>query len=228
MCFAPWASLLTFAIEIAMAAWILSRNPKKDLNRISSLILLLLGLYQFSEFRICTSADALFWGRMSHLAYTLLPALGIHWALSLRRIKIKSRDLAWIYIFPAAWMLAVMLSTGFVNSAVCSAYFIQITYRWQELAFFAYGMYYSLFILAAMMLLLKGISNENDLSRRKMLAWGLVGMMAFTLPTFLLIVLLPSLNIFFPSVLCDFALLFAIAVAYTVDLNEKIGKRKKG
>lgn len=226
MCFAPWASLLTSAIEIAMAAWILSRNPKKDLNRISSLILLLLGLYQFSEFRICTSADALFWGRIAHLAYTLLPALGIHWALVLRGIR-SEKYLPWVYAFPAAWMIAVVLSSGFVESAVCSTYFIRIIYGWQEMALFAYGMYYSLFILAAVILLLKGISNENDPSKRKMLSWGLLGMMAFTLPTFFLIILLPSLNIFLPSILCDFGLLFAIAVAYTISLDERIKKRRK-
>lgn len=219
MCFTPTISFLTFVVELALALWVFSANPKKTLNRVGALTLVVLGLYQLMEFFVCTSSNPLYWGRMAHIAYTFLPALGVHFALALKGAKKKH---IWaIYALPAVFVILAALAPAFVNEAFCGKFFVRILYSWSELWYWSYFIYYALFMIIAGVLLIRFIAKENNAKRRKIFILGLVGALALTFPTFILILLLPELGIFFPSILCHFALLFGIAIAYIIWLSGK-------
>jgi len=218
MCFAPWISLSTFIIEILLAIWVFIKGPKKLINQLGAVILILLGLYQLTEFMICLSLHPLFWGKMAHLTYTFLPALGVHWAFAL--VKEKKR-LFYVYILPIIFSALVLSSPLFVKSAECSRYFITVLFEWNPIWLWCYGLYYGGFILVSAIILMKAIISENNKSKRKIYSWGFIGLLSFTVPTLIFILFFPMMNIMFPSVLCEFALLFGISVVYTAYLSEK-------
>ncbi len=218
MCFTPIISFLTFAIEMILAVYLVKINPKKSLNRIGAVILFLLGAYQLSEFGICTSSNQFFWARAGHIAYTLLPALGMHWVLIIK----KSKKKAWpLYIPPAIFISLATSKTGFIGGTECARYFIKIIYNWNYLWLWSYQAYYAGSIILVAAMLLNCIANENNKKQRTIYLWGLVGVLSFTFPAFFFILLLPSFNAYSPSILCHFALLFAIIVAYMAYLTNR-------
>lgn len=221
MCFTPAVSFLTFAVEIMMAFWVLNRNPKNRINQVSAAILIFLGLYQFTEYALCTSGNPFFWGKMGFVAYTFLPALGLHWAFALRGKK----ALIWpIHLISSGFALLALLKVDFIQATECGRFFVKVITTFSPALANSYLLYYVLFIAIASELLIKWTIEEHNLERRKILAWGFIGMLSFTVPTFLLVVLFPLYNIMFPSVLCQFAIFFAIVVVYVVSLNERATK----
>lgn len=218
MCFTPEISLTTFVVEIVLGVWILSRGYKKPINQVGAAILFLLGIYQFAEFMICASENPLVWGKFAHLIYTFLPALGLHWTYALMERK---GNLFAIYSLPIGFSALAITTANFVKSAECTRYFINVFYEWSQSWFYGYGIYFCLFIIIAAVLLINSLIKENNKRKRKIYGWGLIGFLAFTMPVYILILFFPVLSISFPSVLCEFALLFGIAVTYVVHLNEK-------
>ncbi len=219
MCFAPWVSLGTFSIEFLLAIWIIFLGPKKLLNRVGAAVLIFLGIYQFTEFMLCLSGNTLFWGKMSHLAYTFLPALGVHWAYALTKSKKK---LIYLYLLPIIFSALVLATPNFVQTAGCDRYFISVILSWTSaLWLWSYALYYGGFVVISAFIIIQAMVNENNRKQRKLYAWGLTGLLAFTVPTLLLILFFPMMNIMFPSILCEFALLFGIIVTYTVHLSKK-------
>ncbi len=218
MCFTPAVSLLTFFIEIFLAGFILYLNPKNRINQVSAAILFFLGAYQFTEFGLCTAGDPFFWGRLGFIFYTTLPALAVHWVFALR----KSKKTVWpVHFISGAFIVYALVASNFIKSAECGRYFIQVLHNWLPVFYLPYFLYYTLFIVIPAGMMMKWAIEENNKDKRKMYLWGFIGVISFTFPTFFLLLLLPELNLMFPSVLCQFALLFAIAVVYVVRLSNK-------
>jgi len=222
MCFTPQVSFLIFAIEFILGLIVLWKTPKGKYHGtyvLSALILFCLGLYQFSQFGLCTFNDINLWGRMGFLAYNILPALGLHLAYSLTNSN--RRSLYAIYAFPIFFGLAALFLKNFVTSAQCSTVYVIVEHVWTPLWQNIYGVYYALFTILMAIVLWDAIKKERTVQRRKILWAGLAGLIAFTVPTFVLIILLPALKLAFPSIFCEFALLFAIFLFYMIGLIEK-------
>ena len=211
MCFTPWISLTTFAIEFILAFLFLFRNPKDKINQIIALLSVMLGIYQLNEFFICSFNYAIF----THLALAttaLLPAIGISFALILSKKSVKWHPL--IYI-PSIFFA---VSLFFTDKATCMKYFVQYP-PWGLLGRF-YGFYYLIYIVAAIAIM---YLNSN-IKERRLLQIGMVGMFLFTIPTFIFIIILPQFKVQFPSVLCHFALLLAIDLIVLLWYKEKAFK----
>ncbi len=220
MCFTPTVSFSIFVIEWILGFLVLSRRPSgrfREAYNIAALLLFFLGFYQFTQFMFCTSGDYQLWGTAGFLTYTFLPAMGVHFAYSLAG-KWKG-SLYGLYFLPAAFSLIAGLTPGFVSVAGCSRYFITARHSWDGLVVWLYVLYYFGFILYTAYFYIA--ESEKMRKDRKILRAGFLGIMAFTIPTFVLITVFPALNIMFPSVLCEFALLFAIFIFYMIGLIEK-------
>ena len=222
MCFTPQVSFTIFAIEFILGLIVLWKTPKGKYRMtyiLSAIILFCLGLYQFSQFGLCMFSNINFWGRFGFLAYNILPALGLHLAYSLTNKK--NHSIYAIYAFPIFFGLAAVFLKGFITSAECSTVYVIVNHAWSGLWTNIYGIYYALFIVLMAMVLWETIQKERNSQKRKILRTGLFGVLVFTIPTFVLVILLPELKIAFPSILCEFALLFAICIFYMIELIEK-------
>jgi len=220
MCFSPSVSLFVFIVELILAAIVLLKNPKKGFNRLTALILFLLGLYQLGEFLICRSGNPLLWAKLARLFYAFLPALGVHWAYKLKNGK---KDIGWIYLFPAIFALIELSIPNFVTATACIDCMVKINCAWTPVQFFSYSIYYFSFISAAIAILLDAFTKEKNKIKKRVLFFGLASFLVFSIPAFVLLIIFPKFYAFFPSLYCEFALLFAMMVFYTLDLKEKHG-----
>jgi len=168
---------------------------------------------------LCISLDANFWGRFGFLAYNILPALGLHFAYSLTNRKNLSIYL--VYSFPIFFGLIAVLSKDFVARVECSTIYIIVDHSWSVMWGNIYGLYYAFFIVLTALVFLDAIKTEKNKQQKKIFKVGLIGILAFTVPTFILVMIFPALNIAFPSILCEFAVLFAIFLFYMIGLIEK-------
>lgn len=218
MCFTPAVSFLTFAIEGVMAGWVLSRDHKNKVNQLSAAILIFLGLYQFTEFMMCSAGNEFFWGKMGFIAYTTLPALAFHWVFALK----KSNKTIWpVHLISGAFIVYALVMSNFMQSAECGRFFVKALHDWAPLGEWPYFIYYTVFIVWPGVLLTKWAMAEKNHARRNLYLWGLVGMLLFTFPTFFVLLIFPMLHLMFPSVLCHFAILYAAAITHIVRLNKK-------
>lgn len=207
MCFAPYVSLATFVIEFLLALYFLLKNPKDKLNRFIALLSFLLGTYQLNEFLICVTEVSIF-TRLAMITTAILPALGVSYALIMRRNKIRYYWKILIYSPAVFFMLMFFFGKLYETSAKCMTVFIE--YPDMGLLGKFYSLYYFAYIVAAGILFYFGSVKASSKYERRLMHLGIFGMLIFTLPTFAFLLFLPGLYIQFPSVLCEFALLLAI------------------
>ena len=218
MCFAPYISLSTFVIEFLLAGFFLLKNPKDNLNRIIALISLLLGCYQLNEFLICITGVSLF-TKLAMITTAILPGLAISYALIISRKKIKFYWHALIYTPAIFFIIMFAFSNFFKQSAICATVFIEYPVIGLLGKFF--GLYYLLYFIVVIIFFYL-ISAKTKLEHEKILSnLGIVGIFIFTVPTFIFLLFLPALQIKFPSVLCEFALLLAIEFIFVLWYKEK-------
>ncbi len=218
MCFAPYISLSTFIIEFTLAIFFLLKNPKDNLNRVISLISFLLGFYQLNEFLICVTEFNLF-TKLAMITTTILPALAISYALIISRKKIKFYWHMLIYSPAVFFILMFIFSNYYKQSAICSTVFIQYPFLGLLGKFFA--LYYLLYIIASVAIFYFASATTKSKSDRKISYLGMFGVFIFTIPTFIFLLFLPTFQIKFPSILCEFALLLAIEFIFVLYYKEK-------
>jgi hypothetical protein len=220
MCFAPYVSLSTFAVEFVLALYFLLTKPRDRLHQIVALISILLGVYQLNEFLICTTQHSLF-TRLAMITTAILPAIGVSFALIAGRKRITR---AWhLLLYAPAAFFIVMFSQirAYGESALCHTVFIQ--YPGAGLLGEFYGAYYVIYIAGSATLFYLFSQQAKRKEERVLLNLGMLGMGIFTIPTFIFLIFLPALRTQLASVLCEFALLLAIELIVLLWYKEKHG-----
>lgn len=218
MCFTPIVSL-SIAIFEAIVAIIVFFHFKKNL---SGLFIFLLGFYQFTEFMLCSYGSE--WARIGFITYTFLPALGLHIVMNFSKRK---TNLYVLYILPVLFSV-LALTESFVSQSSCGAFFVRVqtmlTSTILTLPTVIYILYYFGFIAFASYLLLNKINSRNKAEKLSSLVL-LAAVVLSLVPPVILFIIFPSLKIGFPSIYCDFALLFAICVFILIYIEKKIKVR---
>ena len=205
MCFNPAVSLTTFLIEIILATALLLQKPHKKINQLGAITLIGLGMYQFSEAMICFQFFQLFFTRFGYMMTAFLPALGIHLTFLLVR---KKHHLLFIYL-PALLFAGIIIFTEFlITKAQCFTLFVQFFYGTTLLPLL-YTIYYILYLLAIFVLLFSAYRRARS-SLKPLYFLSILALISFIVPTFIFIILAPKLTAVLGSVLCHFALIFAI------------------
>ena len=112
-----------------------------------------------------------------------------------------------------------ILSDVFKQSAVCATVFIE--YPSIGLLGKFFGLYYILYLSLAIILFYFSSINTKSKYEKILSNLGMVGVFIFTMPTFIFLLFLPALQIKFPSVLCEFALLLAIEFIFVLWYKHK-------
>ena len=223
MCFTPQVSLSTAIIEFVTGTsiWIFFR--KSLVNRFCIVFLYLLGFYQFTEFMLCTSDDPVLWVKLGYITYTFLPAMGLHFAIRITDRKYKG----WLlYVLPVTFSLIAIFTKDFVITSVCSTVFVIVRLCKSLIHSLLYTIYYFGFIALVCFFLWNRFRKEKNLIRRKLYILVLLTVLASLISALILIVIFPSLGIMFPSIYCQFALLFAIAALVGAYLDSRLQTKK--
>ena len=223
-CFSPPVMMATFIVEVAMLLFVIVRYGfKSNRNRIAMALLACLAIFQFSEYNVCGrfNLDALSWSRIGFVAITLLPPLGIH--LIHEIAGIKRRQLVVLgYLLSAIFVYLFAFSSMAFQSHQCAGNYaiFQLANRLGGL-YFIY--YYGLIFIALFMCIwaMQSATKAQYLALKYLIG----GYLFFLLPTTLVNTVKPSTIQGIPSVMCGFAVIFAIVLVFGI-LPIELPKRK--
>jgi len=229
MCFTPGISFATAIFEFLIATIILFCLRKSLVNKFFSIFIYTLGFYQLTEFFLCTSNYPMFWAKIGFITYSVLPAIFLHFVMRITKVRFSY----WmLYIIPSAFALYALSLSNFIIEATCSKFFVLVKTVFfnssNPLSGSIYWLYYFSFILFCCYFLYRHYEHQKNVLKKEL---DLDLMLAGLLSLFAAIVLFlvfPSLGIVFPSVYCQFAILFTAAALIAAYLDNKIKlKRRK-
>jgi hypothetical protein len=161
MCFTPQVSIATALIEFGVAIYLWHKiKDNKSLTPIP-IFIAILGLYQFTEFMLCTTTNPVFWARIGFAAYTFLPAVGMHLVFNMKKKKLGRL----IYLFPTVFGVFAIFYPNFILYSSCNlihATVKSIIFNENKVLMFIYLVYYfSAFAVCGSYLLLKDYKTSK-------------------------------------------------------------------
>lgn len=174
----------------------------------------LLALFQLSEFTVCgaTHWSAALWSRIGYVAITLLPPVGIHLIRTL-----SGRGSPWIVRFAYLTGIAFAVIFGLHPSAfqdhICAGNYA-IFQLAPKLGGIYFGYYYTWLIFGICQALL--FAATAKIYTRKALLYQVFGWLSFLLPTGIVNAMNPQTIVGIPSVMCGFAVIYAIVLTFGI------------
>jgi membrane protein YdbS with pleckstrin-like domain len=227
-CFSPPIMLVTFCIEIVLAAYTLIRYKLDTLGRLSVLMLLALAAFQLCEYHVCGGwgVRASEWSRAGYVAITLLPALGLHMLYVLAG-KPGRRLVMAAYISMLAFVAYFTVVPHVFRGYACTGNYV--IFQIGDRPAIAYGAYYYGWILTAIVLGVRWSWKLRDKGKKaesRMFAMQalVLGYLIFLVPTALANSVKPETRRGIPSIMCGFAVLFALLLALYI--LPKLGRRR--
>ncbi len=218
MCFTPTISLSTAIFEFLVATFLLFYY-KQSRFRVITIFIYLLGLYQFTEFMLCISGNSL-WAKIGFITYTFLPAVALKFCLDY--VNKKSQSIL-VFAPPFLFSLFALFEPNFITNSSCETYFVTVKHLFYNpantlLATF-YLTYYLGFIAFTSYLLVKHYKNAKNKFYKKIDITVLLGIFVSLVPAILLLFIFPSLSMQFPSIYCQFAIVFTISAIIAFNLE---------
>lgn len=210
-CFTPEVMLATFIIEIFIAVYAYLKFRTTLFGKLSVLTLLLLGLFQLAEYRICSGSNQIFWARFGFVAITLLPPIGIH-LVSI--VTGNRRYLGFAYSLAAFFILIFSFSPKAITGGICGGNYI-IFNTAQELHW-VYGIYYFGLLFLGIFEALAELRTAGGRKNFQLLIWMILGYFSFMVPMGFAYFIFPETAMAVASVMCGFALTFAIILGFVI------------
>lgn len=213
-CFSPEVMLGTFVIEIFLALYTIIRYKMTTISRLAVATFVSLAVFQLAEFQVCAAAwfDPMLASRIGYVAITLLPALGIHFIYAIagktNRLRIGAG-----YLIAAVFSIFFLTAGDALTGNVCQGNYV--IFDVAPGSIWAYTLYYYGFLVAGVALCLQFARNAKP-HVRSALGWFAAGYLAFMVPTTVVNIVDPSTIQGIPSIMCGFAVLFALALAIKV------------
>ena len=219
-CFSPPVMIATFVVEIALAVYTFWRYKLDRVTRVVMLIFVLLAVFQLAEFNVCAAGwiNPAVAARLGFCAITMLPPLGLHLIYAVSRARI--RPLVWLAHLSGLTFIAWFLSDGSsFSSYLCTGNYA--IFQLSPVLGDVYGYYYFGWLGVAIWLSWRFARGEV----RKAMLGILAGYLAFMVPTGVVITLFPDSGGGIPSMMCGFAVLFALIVGLWVLPHSRATKR---
>lgn len=215
--------IATFAIEIVLAAYTLFKYKLSELMVVVFSLLTMLGVFQLAEYNVCTSGSEI-WSRLGYAAITTLPALGIHlfYLLSVN----KSRKVVGASYAAMAIALSYFLASSDVFTGYrCAGNFV--IFELSSLTTVLYSVYYFSLLAVAISLSIYWLFKHPKAKTKKQLITALVvGYGVFLVPTATVITIFPDSQAGIPSIMCGFAVIFALILAVYIAPRALTVKKK--
>ncbi|MEK7648396.1 MAG: hypothetical protein AAB400_00575 [Patescibacteria group bacterium] len=208
-CFNPFVTFFTGALELFFAVVACIKYSKTPFGRIAAIALILLSVFQFAEYTICSSGNSVVWNKIAYAAITLLPAIGIH------LISYTTHPTYWIRIaYPIAIIIATSIAIvpGAFTATYCTGRFV--VFQLNDPLRIALGSYYTFFILLGIFQLTRALIKK--VGDREINLWLLLGYLSFTIPALIVYIITFSSRIAVPSIMCGFAVLLAGIIVFKI------------
>ncbi len=204
----------TFIIELVLAGYTLIRYKSNLVRNLAIILLVLLAIFQLAEFNTCGrfGLQAAAWSSIGFVAITLLPPFAIHLTQAISR---KGHpQIHWLaYATSVPWLIFFIKPSTFSGHVCAGNYAIfQLASHYGGF-YFAYY-YFWLFIGIGLALVYAFKSSKNSI--RESLILQATGYLVFLLPTALTNTVKPSTIAGLPSIMCGFALLYALILIFGI------------
>lgn len=218
--------MLTFLIEVVLLVFVFIRyGLRTTLHRVASAILVCLALFQLAEYNVCGrfNVSALSWSRLGFVAITLLPPLGVHLLFT---IISRKRDLllAGAYVSSLIFIYVFGFSNLAFNSHVCAGNYAIFQLNNHMGGWFF--MYYYFWLFASIFLGLRAMKHANP-KQSRVLRYFVSGYLFFLLPTTVINMLRPETTSGIPSIMCGFAVIYAVVLVFGILPLHKLGQPKR-
>jgi hypothetical protein len=210
-CFSPPVMLATMAIEGILAIYVLLRYREGRFAKVAAVLLVLLGIFQLSEYQICGSHDPQFWSHFGLVAITLLPVVG------LRLISLVSKKKHFFFIgygIAAALALIFVFVPQSITGAYCGGNYIIFSCPAALYEFF--GMYYFVFLIFGIWEAVLIMKETPRKMVHRILQWFIMGYLSFMLPMGLVYAFYAPARVAVTSIMCGFAVILAFIVAFQI------------
>lgn len=213
-CFSPPVMVATFSFEIGLLIYTLLRYRLNSRSRLIGGLLLLLAIFQIAEFNVCGSfgISTAVWSRVGFIAITLLPALAIHLI-----VLISGRTWRWLtrLSYLTSGLFAIIF--GFSSSAfvdhICRGNYV--IFRLASAVGSAYYFYYYTWLFIGISLCLY-LQYKAHNSVRRALTLQIIGYFSFLIPTAIANTVDPKTTAAIPSIMCGFAMVYALILAFGI------------
>ncbi len=203
-CFTPLVSLGTFIIEAVFSLYVLFKYRSTLMSRLCFALLACLGIFQLSEYLVCTISNGEKWIYLGFIAITFLPALGLH--ISTLIVK-RQTNILWLSYSAVALIVGLLLLTPLYNlHAQCMTNYVNVTMNFPYGLLF--GIFYMYFMFYAIYFTYK--HSRKPLGTKSVELWLILSYLVFIVPSALLYFARIIVKSSLPSVMCGFALLTAI------------------
>jgi hypothetical protein len=216
-CFSPPVMLATIIIEVGLAIYTAWRYKLTPFTRLATLMLVMLASFQVAEFFVCTNdlGHAQTWSRIGFAAITVLPPLGLH-LMHVLAGKPARRLVFAAYTTMVGFIGVFLLYPSAFSNHECTGNYV-IFHLHARLGG-AYWLFYvgwlgvSFFLGGRWANELRRLGAKAQLQLRPVQAL-MIGWLVFIVPTVAANVASPRSRQGIPSIMCGFAVLFALVLA---------------
>lgn len=221
-CFSPPVMLATFLLEFGLIFYTLWRYKMTTITRLVVAMLAGLGTFQLAEYMICGGLGwtTFEWTRLGYLSITLLPPLGIHLIMAIAGKK-STPLLAAAYGSAALFATYFLFVPGAINGHECRPNYAVFDMSHTDVT--VYGIYYYGWLLGGIFMAWQLAKQVPK--RAKALYAMILGYIVFMAPTTAANLADPATTAGIPSIMCGFAVLLAITLAFLV-LPQTVKLRK--
>jgi hypothetical protein len=206
--------LATFLIELSLAAFVFVRHHVTRFGKVAGLVLVLLAVFQFSEYQICTATGAtpLLWSRVGFAAITLLPIAGLY------LVSLVSRGPHFLklgYVTAAAFVIYFIFVPKSITDAICGGNYV--IFNGSNDFYRLYGFYYWGFLLLGIWESIEKIESLKRKTRTKnLLQWWIVAYLSFMAPMGAAYMFFPETRNAVASIMCGFAVALALILTLKI------------
>lgn len=202
--------LATFAVEVGLAAYTLWRYRSSFTTKLTTALLICLATFQLAEYMVCGSVGStnLRWSQLGYAAITLLPALGLHLVFAIankKNLGIIGASYAVAGLFAGYFLFS---PTAFSGHECMGNYVI---FQVDSPAVTIYTAYYYGMLLAGIACSWYYARTAKPKIARALQAF-VAGYILFMLPTTAVNLINPETAAGIPSIMCGFAVLFALTL----------------
>ena len=215
-CFSPPVMIATFAIEITLGIYALVRYHMNEVSRLIVSALFMLGLFQLAEYFVCGGAglNSSQWSRVGYVAITTLPPIGLHMMFAINGKPVNKLIVA-AYTSMLAFITYFLVSPSAFNGYECTGNYV--IFQLGEVAAFLYGLYYYFWLFVALFIGYQFIKNAKIKKNTKLMTKSLMfGYLVFLVPTATVNYIKPETRAGIPSIMCGFAVFFALILAFKI------------
>lgn len=208
-CFSPPVMLATFIIEIVLLAVTLFRYKLNVVARLICVTFFALAFFQLAEYFVCggLGINAKLWSRLGFIAITTLPPLGLHLMHA-----IAGKKASWAVKGSYGLMMLWIVLFGFTETAFASHQCVTnyVIFAFHHYIGYAYSAYYYGLLLAGLYYAFTFGERSKKIKQKEALYGMIVGYLVFLIPTAVANTLKPETMAGIPSIMCGFAVLFAL------------------